>query len=167
MPCDPALRDIVVLIEQLSPAVVADADVGLGGRDDVGEQYRRQHPVGRGLRRITCEECRRLRKQTLCVPVAVEIPLVLDELRGRNVLGEPASQFDRHKRVTPRVQDERRNGDRRQDAPHIDFEVVSHDLRHHLRRARVPLIARDDRHRFGRDVLYDHAEARPCAPQIS
>ena len=56
MPGDPPLRDIVVLVEQLSPAVVADADVCLGRRNDVGEQYGREHPVGRGLRRFACEE---------------------------------------------------------------------------------------------------------------
>ena len=95
MPGDPPLRDVVVSVEQLSPAAVADPDVRLRRRNDVGEQHRREHPVGRRLGRFAGEERSRLREQTLDVPVAVECSLQLDELRGRDVLSEPTSDRDR------------------------------------------------------------------------
>ncbi|HEY1440379.1 MAG TPA: hypothetical protein VGF65_05990, partial [Mycobacterium sp.] len=120
MPGDPALRDVVVSVEQLSPAVVADADVCLRRRNDVGEQHRREHPVGRRLRRFAGEERSRLREQTFGVPIPVECSVDLDELRRRDMRGEPTSDRDRHERVAQRMKDERRNRDRRQYAAHID-----------------------------------------------
>ena len=99
MPGDPPFGDVVVPVEQLSPAVIADADVRFGRRNDVGEQYRREHSVGRRRRRFAGEECSRLREQARGVPVPVDCSLELDELRGRDVLGEPTSDRDRHEGI--------------------------------------------------------------------
>src|SRR5262249_3432959 len=152
---DPPLRNVVVLVQQLSPSVIADAEVRLGRRNDVSEQYGREQPVGRRLRRVAGEERNRLWEQTLGMPVSVTRSLELDELRDREVLGEPASELDWQKRVALCVHNERGNRERRQYTAHIDREVGSHDLPDHLRRTRVALITRDDRLRLGWDVLHD------------
>ena len=82
---DAPLREVVVPVEQLSPAVVADPNVRLGRRNDVGEQHRREHPVCRRRRRVAGEEFGRLREQTLGVPVPVEFSL--DLMISATILG--------------------------------------------------------------------------------
>ena len=54
--------DRVVLLEQLAPAAVAELGGALGRADDVGEEHRREHAVGRRVSRMPGQELADLRR---------------------------------------------------------------------------------------------------------
>src|SRR5207253_1400894 len=98
----------LMTLEQLTPAAIAELRGGAGGVDDVGEQDRREHPLG--LRRVATprQELLHLTKGDLraLVPDGVIVAGQLHELGVRYVLGQPATVPDVDQAVMAPVEDE-------------------------------------------------------------
>ena len=104
-----------MLVQQPCPAVVTQACRGLGGGDDVREEYGDQDPVGRRHRRGAGQESLDLRQNAVGVagPIGVALTRKLDVPGPRNALSQIAAVLDPDDLVALPVQDQRGTLDRR------------------------------------------------------
>src|SRR6266508_1166828 len=120
---------VVVGVEQLLPAPVAESGRLFGRPDDVGEQHGLQHAVDVDLGFVAAtgqELLDDVERVLLAARSAIEMPFAgeLHESSVGNVVGQVPATSHRHDPIAGPVEDEGGSRDRGEHAPNVDLDVA-------------------------------------------
>jgi hypothetical protein len=126
--CEVAAHDLVVPLEQIAPAPVAQFAGAPGRSDDVGEQHGREHAIWFLRLANTRQELADLLHDVVPVdPGEMCVARQLDVFRALDVPREPAGVLDVADFVVDTVHDQGRRVDRRDDVADVDLEGHVHE----------------------------------------
>ena len=132
-PLELASYELALILEQLAPALIAKLARTLGRLDDVGEEERREHPVGFRCGASSRQELLDLAEDRVGVPGPGPVVAAgeLDEPCARDMLSDVAPMLDADERIVRAMDDEGWRGDRRQRSANVELGVHAHQRRRH------------------------------------
>jgi hypothetical protein len=157
-----------MLVEQLTPAAVAELARPLGRADDVREHHGREDPVRLGDRAVSGEELLDVVADLVGIshPGPVVIAVEVDEPRVGDVLRHVAATAGRD-HVAVAVHHQGRHADHREDLAQIELEVGEHQGLGAARAHRPALVAPPPGLLVGADQAgREQDQHRPLAPAL-